>query len=100
MAMKEYSTFPKSLRLVPCNLIVFWHIHDTHCGGASASYSSAEMQWLYSTAPADLAAYYSVQIISIELEDLISYNTILSSYSMLYFFYLERYICVQTNDWY
>ena len=52
--MKEYSTFPKSTRLESHHQIVSCYILDTHCGG-EGSYSSAEMQSVYSTAPTDWA---------------------------------------------
>ena len=51
MAMKEYSVFPKAPALQqPHPQIVSCHIWDTP---GSGSYPSAEMQLVYSTAPAD-----------------------------------------------
>ena len=51
MARKGYSAFPKAPALLePHHQIVKCHIQDTRFEG---SYSSAEKQSVYSTAPAD-----------------------------------------------
>ena len=55
--MKEYSTYPNALRLEPYNQMQFSVISMTLVGGGS--YSSTEMQSVYSTAPADWAGIYS-----------------------------------------
>ena len=56
MAMKEYSAFPKAPALLePHHQIVSCHIQDTLYGGGS--YPSAEVQSVYSTAPADWAIH-------------------------------------------
>ena len=53
MAMRGCSAFPKApASLVPHHQIVYCHKQDTHWGG---SYPSAEVQSVYSTAPADWA---------------------------------------------
>ena len=53
MAMKGYSAFPKApASLEPYHQIVYCHIQDTRWGW---SYPSAEVQSVYSTAPADCA---------------------------------------------
>ena len=58
MAMKGYSALPKAPAILePYHQIVYCHIQDTHCGG---SYPSAEMQPVYSTAPANWASPYQV----------------------------------------
>ena len=56
MAMKGCSTFPQAPASLESHYqIVLCHIQDTRCG---ESYSSAEKQSVYSTAPADLAIIY------------------------------------------
>ena len=52
MAMKGYSTIPKSPRLESCHQMVYCHIQDIHWTGG---YPSAEMQSVYSTALAKWA---------------------------------------------
>ena len=60
MAMKEYSTFPKAPALLePHHQIVQCHIQDTRWG---KSYSSAETQLVYSTAPDNWAITSTVTI--------------------------------------
>ena len=54
MAIKGYSALPKAPEsLEPRHEIVYCHIQDTRMGGGS--YSAAEVQSVYSTAPADWA---------------------------------------------
>ena len=54
MVMKGYSAFPKAPALLePHHQIVKCHIQDTRWRGGS--YPSAEVQSVYSTAPADWA---------------------------------------------
>ena len=54
MAMKEYSAFPKAQALLePHHQIVQYHIEDARWQGGS--YPSAEMQTVYSAAPANWA---------------------------------------------
>ena len=60
MAIKGYSTFPKSPTLLePLHQIVLRHILATRCGSGEGSYPSAEKQSEYSTAPADGANSWS-----------------------------------------
>ena len=62
MALKEYSTFSKGpVSLEPHHQIVLCHVQDIRCG--VGSYTSAEVQSVYSTAPADWARkLYSNQL--------------------------------------
>ena len=61
MAMKGYSAFPKDPALLkPHNQIVSCHIQDSRLGWGS--YSSAEMQSVYSTAPAGWVSFKRVEI--------------------------------------
>ena len=53
MAMKGYSTFPKALASLEPHPQLFFVISRTRGGGGS--YLSAEVQLVYSTAPADWA---------------------------------------------
>ena len=56
MAIKGYSTFSKApASLETHHQIVHCHIQGTRWG---RSYPSAEVQWVYSTAPADWAKAY------------------------------------------
>ena len=58
MAMMGYSAFPKAPALLkPHPQIVLCHIQDTRFLGGQGSYPSAEVQTVYSTAPADYATY-------------------------------------------
>ena len=59
MAMKEYFMFPKAPELLkPHHEMVLCHISRTLVGEARGSYLSAEMQLVYSAAPADWAKIY------------------------------------------
>ena len=60
MAMKGYSAFPKAPTLLePHHQMKFCDISRTlvRGGGGERSYPSADMQSVYSTAPADLAVF-------------------------------------------
>ena len=65
MAVKEYSAFSKSLAsLEPSYQIAYCHIQNTRWG---ESYSSAEMQLMYSLVPANWAQFLSgVQLVWIQ----------------------------------
>ena len=59
MAMKGYSTFPKYSMLESYHQIVLCHIQDTLLEGGS--YSSAEMQSVYSTAHPKTTGYFDMK---------------------------------------
>ena len=56
MAMKGCSAFPKAPALLEPHYQIGYPGYDTkHCGGGGQFYLSAEVQLVYSTAPADWA---------------------------------------------